>query len=305
MPLSLEPTYKQEAGPPSSPFAPYKRRIEAQLRELSDSDCSEPDLQSFLEQHPSLVPGAWTPGTKSGHPPLYMALISQPPLNGAAGKRPDFMWISMHSGAWYAALVEIESPSKALFRRNGTPTAMFSQARNQLAEWRTWFNDPTNIALFVEDYGIPDKIRRSCQFHLHLILIYGRRKEFEGKPKMSKQRGSLLTGPNEELMSFDRLSADPELCDAVSVRLSGRGRFRLLHVPETFGFWPDAADELHPIDGWEEAIDANPRMRRGRKAFLKKRFHYWRDWSAAGGVACSAPVVFASDGVQATWIART
>ena len=38
-----------------------------------------------------------------------------------------------------------------------------------------------------------------------MILIYGRRSEFEGKPKLELQRGSLLPGQDEELMSFDRL----------------------------------------------------------------------------------------------------
>ncbi len=279
LPLKLEATYKQVAGPPPPDFGPYKLRVESDLRNLIDSECSEKDLQAFLEKHPCLIPGAWTPGTKSGHYPLHQAVITQPSLNGAECKRPDFMWLSTHSGAWYAALVEIERPSKHIFNQDGTPSSQFCQARNQLAEWRTWFNDPTNVSLFVEDYGVPDTWRRMRQQDLHLILIFGRRREFEGNPRLSRHRGSLLTGPNEELMSFDRLEANASLCDAITVRLAGKGQYRVLHVPETFALTPHRAEDLLPIEGWEGAIDANPAIADKRKEFLKQRIAYWKHWA--------------------------
>jgi hypothetical protein len=103
----LDVTYKQERGPAATPFSLYAKRILAEFRTLLDTDPLESAVQEFLERHPSLVPGAWTPGTKSGHTPFYNSLITQPKLHGFDARIPDFLWISRHSSSIYAAMVEI------------------------------------------------------------------------------------------------------------------------------------------------------------------------------------------------------
>lgn len=135
-------------------------------------------FRSFLERHPSLVPGARTPGSPSGHFPLHCALITQPRLPGFHSRVPDFMWIAVDSGTWYPTLIEIESPDKKLFTRDGQQTAKFSQAKNQLDRWHSWFCNPTNVQQFIELYGIPSSWCNLLNRQLHMILIYGRRAEF-------------------------------------------------------------------------------------------------------------------------------
>jgi hypothetical protein len=157
MAMLQEANYEQKEGPPRTPWDDYVRTATEQWHQLLESDPPEESIQRFLEEHPAFVPGAWTPPPlKSGHCPFLRALISQPRLPGFNHRQPDFLWVSTHSLEWFPTLIEIERPGKKLFTKEGVPTADFTQARNQLAQWRTWFSDPTNVQTFVREYGIPD-----------------------------------------------------------------------------------------------------------------------------------------------------
>ena len=232
-----------------------------------------------MEQHPWLVPGHSTPGTPSGHSPLHCALISQPKLLGQGWYVPDFMWIAVHSGAWFPTLIEIEKPSKKISNRDGTTSANFNRARNQLNQWRSWFKDPSNQLQFRLEYGIPEHfLRRPMQ--LHMILIYGRRAEFEEEPTLISQRNTLLPGPDEVLISFDRLRPDTTMDDAITVEATGRSRYRAKRVPPVFTTGPGIAGSLLHVDGIEEAIDASLDITEERKTFLKRRVPYWKQWAS-------------------------
>ena len=156
--------------------------------------------------------------------PLHCVLIAQPELPGLSTYRADSMWISAHSMAWYPTLIEIEVPHKRYFTKKGSPTADFNQACFQLAQWRTWFNEPGNAQLFHSKYRIPDTLRKRTM-HLCMILVYGRRTEFEDRYDLSRQMASLLPGHDEELMSFDRLKADASIRDAITVRATAPADF--------------------------------------------------------------------------------
>ena len=106
-----------------------------EYRALLSSGPDERQVQAFFERYPALVPGGLTPGGSTGHYPLHCALITQPVLPGFHSRLPDLMWIATDSGTWYPTLIEIESPGKRLFTKRGVPTAAFTQARTQLAQW--------------------------------------------------------------------------------------------------------------------------------------------------------------------------
>lgn len=272
--------YDLQIGPPHAPVSGYAGQSNREYLQLLATDPSEVEVQSFLEKHPWLVPGHSTPGVSSGHYPLHCALITQPKLQGQDVYIPDFMWIATHSGAWFPTLIEIESPSKRIFNKDGTPTADFNKARNQLNQWRSWFNDPSNVEQFVAAYGIPDIMLRRTR-RLHMILIYGRRSEFEGDPKLIRQRGTLLPGDDEELISFDRLAVDTSMKDAITVRSIGHGRYRAVWITPIYETGPSQAERLLYIDGVAEAIGMNPQFETDRAAFLKQRVPYWRDWASS------------------------
>ncbi len=277
--MGLRSTYKIEQGPKPPSIDKYASQCKNAWTRLLASHPEEKEVQSFLEKYPAFVPGAWTPGSKSGHYPLNCALISQPSLRGFPSKAPDFLWISKHSSMWYPTLIEIEKPDKKIFNSSGVPSQKFTQARNQLAQWRTWFSNPVNVQGFIQAYGIPNDILQSGQMKLHMILIYGRRSEFESKPYLARQRASLLSGSDEELMSFDRLSFDMDLEDAITVQLESNGRYRAISIPPTFKLGPNLAKRLCYIDRIDMAIENAIMISSERKAFLKSRIQYWREWA--------------------------
>jgi hypothetical protein len=114
---------------------------------------------------------------------------------------------------------------------------------------------------------------------LHLILVYGRRREFDSNPELSKQRGSLLNGPDEDLMSFDRLVADPLLANALTVRACGLCRYSALTVPPTLRTGPSRAERLLIVEGLNQAIDDSNEIPAERRTFLKSRIAHWRSWT--------------------------
>lgn len=177
MPFDI--TYVQERGPQAMPFDAYAVRAQAEFMRLLVSDPAENQVQEFLERNPAFLPGARTPTGNSGHLPEHLALVSQPLLPGLKTKRPDFMWIAQHSMTWFPTLIEIESLSKRLFTQKGEPTSEVTQARNQLAQWRIWFNSPENVAVFIKE---------NCQGSFHL--------PFRGHTRRLAAFGDLTPLPN-------------------------------------------------------------------------------------------------------------
>lgn len=277
--MSIEPTYNGERGPSPTSVEEYASDIHNRFLRLIESDPPEPDVQSLLEHNPALVPGASTPGVPWKQAPLFDILITQPNLPGLKCSFPDFLWIPFHSKNWYPTLVEIERPSKKIFTSKGIPRAEFTQARNQLAQWRTWFNDPANVKKLIAEYGIPDAITQYSSMKLSMILIYGWGSEFKSDPVLSKHRDSLLPGPDEELVSYDRLHVQTDLRDVITVRAIESGIYRAIAVPPTFTLGPHEADRLLRVRDLESAIKKSP-IAKARKAFLLKRLPYWREWAA-------------------------
>lgn len=277
-----ERTYEIQPAPPAPEVEDYVNVSSEEWQQLLVSCPKEEAVQSFLERNPMFLPGAWTPGIRSGHYPLHCAAISQPLLPGLRAKKPDFMWVSAHSLTWYPTLIEIERPSKRVFRSKGIPSAEFTQARNQLAEWRTWFSKPENVQQFIASYGIPESFRLGRRMELHMILVYGRRDEVQQSPELSELRASLMTAEDEELMSFDRLSPDTSLADSITVRATGCGGYEAIHVPPLFRLGPRLADRLLAIKGIQSALTATPLISHTRREFLISRVGYWEDWARNG-----------------------
>ena len=282
----FDPTYRPEDGPKPTSYEEYfTKSKDDYVRVLSDAS-SEPEVQSFLEQHPIFVPGHSTPGALSGHFPLHCALITQPDLPGVPSFRPDFMWISTNSAVWYPTLIEIESPKKRIFTKQGNVSSDFCHARDQLDQWRIWFDDPANVQQFIKKYRIPDYLLKRTM-RLHRILIYGRRDEFENSHVLTKRVANLLP-EGAEIMSFDRLKKppfEPAMSVAITVKSRSSGSYKAVWIPEVFEVGPDSAERLLSIDGIPEAIDCNPSIGRERKVFLRRRILYWREWASSGASA--------------------
>ena len=282
MASGLTKTYTTAQGPSHISLDEYFEACNRDYRALLEANPPEADMQSFFEEHPCVVPGHSTPTGVTGHPPLHYSLVTQPRLPVLPSRTPDFMWIASHSGAWFPTLIEIESPQKRIYQQAGVPRREFTEARNQLNQWRGWFSQPENVPVLKEFLGVRPPLS-GRPMHLHMLLIYGRRAETEGTPQMAMERDGLLPGSDEDLMSFDRLSADTSMADAITVKATGGGKYEAVWIPPVFGLGPGPlAERLLYVEGIPEAIDKNPDIASERKTFLKDRIPYWEEWARNG-----------------------
>ena len=250
----------------------YERQILEVWNRLLDSVAvSEADIQNFLEDHPSMVPGAFGMNGPSGHSPYPAALIAQPKLPGFSDRVPDFMWLASDSGTNYAVMVEIETPQKRWFNRSGAPTADFTQAQNQLRDWRQWFDSPMNKQLFMERFYSTSHNRKA--FIPQYVLIIGRRSEFSDSPKLNQKRFS-LQNEQEYYMTFDRLMPDRKCHDYITVKNKGDD-FIAVSIPPTVKLGPCFAEYWSRVAGKEAAAERSVLLSSERKNFLSSRFSYW------------------------------
>lgn len=290
--MSLDSTYKIEDPPEIAvPWKEYEHFIKLEWDRLLNCEPlpTEQMVQNFLEIHPSMVPGAFgLIGNESGHYPMGNGVISQAPLPSYNRRIPDFMWLSQSSDTEQPVLVEIESPSKKWFTRIGQQTKDFTQALNQIAEWKAWFSVNHNVQAFKEFYGLDRLTYYKRRFKPAYLLIYGRRAEANADPTLTQKRTYLF--PEDVIgITFDRLQPNPKAEELVCLKAEGAGAFRVVSVPLTLEWNPGLEKERAQIHGWESAIEANPNITKLRKDFLIRRREYWDEWSqreARGVINC-------------------
>ncbi len=239
-----------------------------QWNNLLDSSESRDEklVHSFLERHPSLVPGSHTVDGDSGHAPVNRALISKPKLPGMSDREPDFMWIAKHSSEVFPVLIEIETPHKKWFYGDRAEIhSDLSHAQGQLAEWRAWFNRGNNRSSFLDYYEIPSGLR-SMKLSPRFVLIHGRSKDYEGIPSRQEKRAELAR-TDERLMSFDRLTPAKNSAWLSCVRKERDG-YRVIAVPSSFSISNDGSVYKN-MSGWHEALDSCPDMAVERQLYLK------------------------------------
>lgn len=276
-----EYTYTMATPPePAWVWRDYERIVRREWQEILSSDPAEKEMHEFFERHPCMLPGAHEiAGGESGHSPWFAAVISKPPLPSYGARIPDFMWLANHSLADVPVLIEIEAPGKKWFRKNGQPTAEFTQAHDQLKEWQAWFASTRNIESFRDFYGLPQRIDlygyRS--FTPQFVLVYGRRTEAIAKPLVAQKRAH-MQGSDELLMTYDRLSPDSKCDDLMCARRTVEG-FTAVTVPPTITLGPAWAVARSKIGGKAEAVERNRYLSEVRKRFLLERLPYWDEWA--------------------------
>jgi hypothetical protein len=283
--MSWERTYQIEAPPePAMRWEEYERLILAEWDALlrSDPAPNERKVQTFFEQHPSLVPGAFNLlGNQSGHYPWLSGLISRPPLPSYDRRIPDFMWISLNSEAEEPVLIEIEAPGKRWFTGSGQQTAHLTEALNQIAEWKAWFGIPHNVEAFKAFYGLDREAGMRRRFRPAYLLIYGRRAEANANPSLTQKRGHLH--PDDVVvMTYDRLRPNSNASQLLCMKVERERTFRALSVPATLKWSPSLAEDRALLVGLEAAIDLNPYISSVRKQFLIRRLPYWSEWASRG-----------------------
>lgn len=246
---------------------------------LTNFSKDEIRFQKFFEQNPSYVPGArdeFSIMGQSGHHPHLNCLITQPKITGLIKRIPDFMWLASDSVYFSPIIIEIEAPSKKYFKKDGSPTSHFSQARNQLEEWQTILKRPENILSFYRDFSIPQDLV-DLTFKPRFVLIYGRREEFENDIILKQKRGSLFDN-DKVLMSYDRIKAKL-LNNYVTCKVKN-GKYLAENLSPTFKIGP-FEDEMFEIQNLIKAVDNTCYLTDQRKTFLKEKIPYCLEYFKA------------------------
>ncbi len=278
----LSKTYKLVKSPePAMTWDCYSNIVRNEYTRLLElKGTTEKDFQDLFEQHPCLLPDAYATFGGGAHGPYPGAVISQPILPDMTQKRPDFLYIARDSATVYAILIEIESPHKRWATKSGQPSADFTQATTQIADWKSWFQNPLNTARFYELYQIPQDWVRFRNFEQRYILIFGRRGDPTLTPQFNAKR-STLQRVNESYMTFDRLRPNGNMQHCLCANIDSRG-YKAISVPATLQLGPNCEYGFKEIHGKREAIISNSLISPIRKEFLISRVTYWDNWNGGG-----------------------
>ena len=270
-------TYKMAPDPPPVvSWSDYKGIAASEIAKALESNASEVELHALFERHPCLLPGRRGLALNGGEGAFPAAVISKPRLPSWGGKIPDFMWIASDSVTLAPVLIEIEAPGKHWFTKAGQQTHELTQALNQLADWRLWFEDSYHREAFLNFYRLDGMLRHRL-FRPEFILIYGRRAESHKTEALAKKRGLLQTA-NQAVVSYDRLFPSEAGSDYMCVAIDVNG-YKALAVPPTITLGPLWAEERALVTGKLEAVQVNAYIPQPRKAFLKDRIPYWDEWA--------------------------
>jgi hypothetical protein len=257
-------------------YSTWLRKAWSVLLSTMDNSTEGPFV-AFLEKHPCLLPGGEGSLSSFGghHGGWNDTVISQPPLPGITKRGPDFMWLTKNSLDIIPVLIEIEAPGKPWFRKDGTRSAKLTQALDQLAEWKLHLDNGANRQLLAELYDFPGNWSATYNLVPRLLLIYGRRKEFDLRPWLNQKRYAVRESATDA-MTFDRLRPLPGSANAICLKIVDRTQV-VAAIPPTFRLGPAIAENIALFRGWENAISANGQLGDSRKEFLIRRIPYWAE----------------------------
>ena len=250
----------------------YCNKIIEEYNNLLSSTNDELTFQTFFEENPSFVPGAFELFGSSGHYPYMDALISQPEIGTLFQRKPDFVWLSQDSLSFCPVFIEIENPNKKMFNKNGTTTADFNQALNQLREWQYILNQTNNIQVLYDYFNLPIDIRKKT-FNPQFLLIYGRRFEYENDDLLTGIRAAHKTD-KIDIISYDRLTPSYDSKQLLTCKMM-HGKYRVINIPPTFNYIPLCANTLSQLINFKERINDMKYTSESRKKFLVERYQYW------------------------------
>ncbi|BCM66486.1 MULTISPECIES: Shedu anti-phage system protein SduA domain-containing protein [Streptomyces] len=269
---------------PDRPQAPtweeYQSWLQPKWKSLLESDPNERQMQSFLESHPCLLPGATDSIGQGGHHSAsFSAVIRQPPLEGLGPKRvPDFMWVRRDTAAIRPICIEIESPGKTWFNKDRTPTAELTQAIDQITDWKVWFDSPENRLIFGRRYAPNNSYRPIVP---QFVLIFGRNSEFTvGRskhvdPGYLRLKRDHMQRRDEHFFTYDQLKAEreAEIYATITHRVY---EWSIDHIPPTFCTGAHITELSEVVSDPTEAIAKADLISEQRKAYLEERWKYWR-----------------------------
>ncbi|MGW7057758.1 Shedu anti-phage system protein SduA domain-containing protein [Streptomyces sp. NPDC054904] len=285
-PRALQGTVDPDADPTrpkALDWITYTERVVADWRGLLAQDPEEDAVQSFLELHPAMVPGGSGDVGPGGHHGSDMEAVFRRPklIGGGRTFEPDFMWVTRSSGLVTPILIEIEKPTKRWFRKDGRPTGEFTEARDQLNDWRSWFAREGNQAHFRDTFLFLCDKYRDRPLEPQFLLIYGRESEFEigGRhmnPEELRYKRDQQRARDESFMTFDALRPRYDHGNSMTLTMTAHG-------PEVHAFSPVYGTSAFVGEGALVLGDPVPALSRSammsdeRRAYLAQRWAHWQE----------------------------
>ena len=229
-----------------------------------------------------MIPGGSGDIGPGGHHGSELGAVFRRPNLIGSGRafQPDFMWVTRCTSLVTPILIEIEKPSKRWFRRDGRPTSEFTEAHDQLNDWRSWFARDGNRALFREMFLIFGEKYEDRPLEPQYVLVYGRESEFgiEGghtNPRALRYKRDQQRRVDESFMTFDALRPRFDHSNSMTLTMTARG-------PEIHAFSPVYGTGTHSGKGAlllgdpHDALDRSVMMSDERRAYLAMRWSYWQ-----------------------------
>jgi hypothetical protein len=288
MAFEFRKTYELETNaPPPMAWRDYAYRALDEYHSLINGPQRDDEtaIHRFFELNPSFVPGAFS-YPRSGHPPIFWGMYTKPKLSGEPLYIPDFLWLAAASDGIYPVFVEIETPAKRWFTKSGQPTAAWTQAADQIANWKQWLRNPAKLLAWTQSLQIPESYTRGYEMHPQFVLIYGSSAEFEERPELRAKRPEMET-PNVRIMTFDSVVPDPRASPFLTIRREA-GHNVAVTIPPTFELGPMTSQTILQVQGRIEAVERDTRMSEERRAFVIRRIPYWDEWMRLGSRGISS-----------------
>ncbi|WP_371629205.1 DUF4263 domain-containing protein [Streptomyces sp. NBC_00341] len=289
-PQSLARPIRSTATPDKDPARPlplawetYSDKALSDWYSLLSTEPEEEEVQRFLELHPSMIPGGSGDIGPGGHHGSDMGAVFRRPRLIGSGRmfEPDFMWITRSSGLVTPILIEIEKPLKRWFKKDGRPTSDFTEARDQLNDWRSWFAREGNQASFRETFLFLNDKYKNRPLEPQYVLIYGRESEFDpghghAYPDELRYKRDQQRARDETFMTFDSLRPRYDHRNSMTLTMTSYGP-KIHAFSPMYGTSSFVGEGALILDDPLPALSRSVMMPDERRAYLAKRWDYWKE----------------------------
>jgi hypothetical protein len=276
----IEPDTNPER-PMALPWEQYSDKALASWYSLLSENPEEDAVQRFLELHPSMIPGGSGDIGPGGHHGSDLGSVFRRPRLIGEGRsfEPDFMWVTRSSSLLTPILIEIEKPSKRWFKKDGRPTSSFTEAHDQLNDWRSWFARDSNRALFRETFLLLGDKYTDRPLEPQYVLIYGRESEFKpggghANPRELRYKRDQQRAADESFITFDSLRPRYDHANSMTLDMTAHG-------PKLHSFSPVYGTGTHLLEGIlrlgdpHSALSRSAMMTDQRRGYLTERWAHW------------------------------
>lgn len=166
----------------------------AALKAALDSAKREEDIQHFLQEHPACL----IQHLGGGHGRWVI-----PKQRLGSEHVTDFMIAERHSFGFEWQAIELESPLRPMFNKNGDPSQYLNHAIRQLTDWRAWLK--ANQAYAARPRSEGGLGLTDIDANARGLILIGRRESIDAET--TARRRQMVQDLNIDIHSYDYLLA--------------------------------------------------------------------------------------------------